>query len=98
MGRPPALRIAKVLRATLQCVEESGIASPESSELARLKQHVVRAVSELEILKSSPIAPQSEAPLETLHAQTPIEAPLTPEPETLPAPEIEAPLVVLRMR
>jgi hypothetical protein len=93
MGLPPALRIAKVLRATLQCVEESGIASPDSSELARLKQHVVRAVSELEIQKNSPVAPQSETPPET-HIETPI----APEPETLPAPETEAPLVVLRMR
>jgi hypothetical protein len=64
MGRASASRIAKVLRATLQCVEESGIASPDSSELVRLKQHVVRAVSELELQKNSPVAPEPEAPLE----------------------------------
>jgi hypothetical protein len=89
MGLPPAPRIAKVLRATLQCVEESGLASPDSSELARLKQHVVRAVSELEIQKNSPIAPQPEVPPETL-----IGTALATEPET----PLAAPVVVLRMR
>jgi hypothetical protein len=61
MGSPSVLRIAKVLRATLQCVEESGIAPADSSELIQLKQHVVRAVSELELQKSpAKLEPQNQ--------------------------------------
>jgi hypothetical protein len=67
MDSPSTLRIAKVLRATLQCVEESGIASPDSSELVHLKQLVVRAVSELELQKKNPAAaPEAEAPIVVL--------------------------------
>jgi hypothetical protein len=63
MDSPSALRIVKVLRAALQCVEESGIASPESDELDHLKQQVVLAVSELELQKKSPeVPPEPERP------------------------------------
>jgi hypothetical protein len=87
MDSPAALRIARVLRATLQCVEDSGLASPDSSELIHLKQHVVRAVSELEIQKSPPELGPAE-----------LEVPVELEPERPPVIEPEKPIVILRMR
>lgn len=90
MDSPSALRIVKVLRATLQCVEESGVASPGSMELDHLKQHVVRAVSELEAQKSPGIAPKSQTPESTATGQNE-----EPVPKTAVT---EAPIVVLRMR
>jgi hypothetical protein len=67
MDSPSALRVFKVLRATLQCVEESGIAPPDSSELDHLKRQVIRAVSELELQKTvPPEMPIPEMPLVVL--------------------------------
>jgi hypothetical protein len=63
MDSPSSLRLIKVLRATLQGVEESGIVSPNGAELVHLRQRLVRAISELELQKGSPAPSEPKMPI-----------------------------------